>query len=234
MRPELGSLKLTISTHRDDTHARLNSKQTMRTFSRQTRQLSPMKKLLFLFTSFVVVLGTVQATTVIPPSFDELVSQAELIFQGTVTNVRSEWTGEGGKRHIVSYVTFKVDDSIKGSPGASYTMHMLGGTVDGETMAVADGPKFQTGDRDFVFIEHNGQQFIPLVGIMHGRYRIEHDENGREIVATNAGTPLSDVARIGKEDHVVASEKAALSPAQFKAAIQGSIQAGGASAKQTH
>lgn len=184
-----------------------------------------MKKLLFLFSSFVV-LANVQATTVIPPTFDELVSKAELIFQGTVTNVRSDWAGEGGKRHIVSYVTFKVEDAIKGSPGASYTIQMLGGTVGGETMAVADGPKFQTGDRDFVFVEHNGEQFIPLVGIMHGRYRIERDENGREIVATNAGTPLSDVARIGKEDHVVASEKAALSPAQFKAAIQGSIRSG--------
>jgi hypothetical protein len=213
------------------THERLNIEQTMRTFRRQTRQLSPMKKLLFLLSSLLVA-ATAHATTVIPPTFDELVSKAEFIFQGTVTGVRSEWVGEGGRRHIVSYVTFKVDDAIKGNPGASYTLRMLGGTVDGETMAVADGPKFEVGNRDFVFVEHNGQQFIPLVGIMHGRYRIERDDNGRDIVATNAGAPLSDVARIGKEEHVVASETAALSPAQFKAAIQGSIRSAAIPTKQ--
>src|SRR4030095_16313553 len=76
------------------------------------------------------------ATTVIPPSFDELVSRAELIFQGSVTDVRSQWIGEGAQRHIVTYVTFSVADAIKGSPGATYTIRMLGGTVDGQTMEV--------------------------------------------------------------------------------------------------
>jgi hypothetical protein len=186
----------------------------------------PMKKFLCPLGVFVVLLNALYATTVIAPTFDELVSKAELIFQGTVTNVRSQWVGEGGQRHIVSYITFKVDDAIKGSPGASYTIEMLGGTVDGRTMEVAEGPKFTIGNRDFVFVEHNGQQFIPLVGIMHGRYRIEHDETGREIVTTNSGERLSDVASLGKEEHVAASEKTALSPSQFKTAIQGSMRSG--------
>jgi hypothetical protein len=173
------------------------------------------------------------ATTVIPPTFDELVSRAELIFQGSVTGTRSQWIGEGAQRHIVTYVTFRVDDAIKGSPGNSYTIRMLGGTVDGQTMEVSDAPKFEKGDRDFVFVEHNGQQFIPLVGIMHGRFRIEREQDGREIVATNSGEPLRDVARLGKEDNVPASEKAALSPSQFKAAIQGSMRSG-PSLKQQH
>ena len=68
---------------------------------------------------------------------------------------------------------------------------MLGGTVDGQTMEVSDAPKFKKGDRDFLFVEHNGQQFIPLVGIMHGRFRVEREQNGHEIVATNGGEPLA-------------------------------------------
>lgn len=181
-----------------------------------------------------VVLSSLHATTVIPPSFDELVSRAEVIFQGSVTDVRSQWVGEGGQRHIVTYVTFKVDDAIKGSPGASYTMRMLGGTVEGQTMEVSDSPKFKIGDRDFLFVEHNGTQFIPLVGIMHGRFRVEREQNGHEVVALNDGEPLSDVASLGKEEHGVSSEKAALSPAQFKAAIQGRIQAAASAGKQQH
>ena len=189
---------------------------------------------LALFAAFFVAAGSLYATTVIPPSFDELVSRAEVIFQGSVTDVRSQWVGEGAQRHIVTYVTFNVDDAIKGSPGATYTMRMLGGTVDGQTMEVSDSPKFKKGDRDFLFVEHNGQQFIPLVGIMHGRFRVEREQNGREIVAMNAGEALSDVASLGKEEHGVSSEKAALSPAQFKAAIQGRIQAGTSSEEKEH
>jgi hypothetical protein len=193
-----------------------------------------MKKsyLLALLATFFVASNSLHGTTVIPPSFDELVSRAEVIFQGSVTDVRSQWVGEGAQRHIVTYVTFKVEDAIKGAPGATYTMRMLGGTVDGQTMEVSDSPKFKKGDRDFLFVEHNGQQFIPLVGIMHGRFRVEHEQNGREIVATNSGERLSDVASLGKEEHGVSREKAALSPSQFKAAIQGRVQAGGEAARQ--
>src|SRR5437868_1006878 len=99
-----------------------------------------MRKLSYLLLSLtcLAALHDSQATTVIPPTFDELVAQAEVIFQGEVTDVQSQWVGEGAQRHIVSYVTFKVEDALKGSPGQNYTMRMLGGTVDGETMGVSD------------------------------------------------------------------------------------------------
>src|SRR5437764_12173573 len=89
---------------------------------------------------------SVSATTVMPPSFDQLVNQAQEIFRGTVTKVNCQWIGEGADRHIVSYITFKVKDSIKGSAGESFTMQTFGGTVDGETMAIGDGPVFNVGD----------------------------------------------------------------------------------------
>src|SRR5881227_1061757 len=71
----------------------------------------------------------VPATTVIPPTFEQLVQQAELIFQGTVTNVHSVWEGEGAQRHIDTYVTFQIGENVKGNAGSSYTIRILGGTV---------------------------------------------------------------------------------------------------------
>lgn len=188
-----------------------------------------MKKTFYFLGFLLISLSALFATTVIEPTFEQLVGQAELIFKGTVTNVRSQWTGEGAQRHIVSYVTFKVEDAVKGEPGATYVMQMLGGTVDGETMEVAEAPKFQAGDHDFVFIEQNGKQFVPLVGIMHGRFRIERDQAGHEFVVTNTGKALRDVARLGKATNFVASEEtAALSPDQFKSAIRASLQSAAA------
>src|SRR5438270_9188947 len=164
--------------------------------------------------------GTGLATTVIPPSFDELVSRAQMIFQGSVTDVRSEWTGEGAQRHIMSYVTLKVEDAIKGNPGSTVTLRMLGGTVGGETMEVADAPKFKVGDRDILFVENNGTQFVPLVGIMHGRFHVQADATGaNEKIAKDNGATVADAAKLG-QDEVAAVTGAAMSKVDFKAAIR--------------
>jgi len=168
------------------------------------------------------LVSTALATTVIPPTFDDLVTHAEMIFQGTVTDVRSQWTGEGGQRHIESYVTFKVEDAIKGNPGAKVTLNMMGGTVGAETMEVSDAPKFKVGDRDILFVENNGTQFIPLVGIMHGRFRVQKDETGRDVVLTNDGAPLTDVNQLGKNERAATAGRA-ISTQEFKQALQSRV-----------
>ena len=183
----------------------------------------PVIKLLrtFAFLSVIsLLLSAARATTVIPPTFDELVTQAETIFEGTVTGTRSEWTGEGSNRHIVTYVTFKIEDAVKGTLGAEYTIRMFGGTVGDQTIEVTDAPKFKIGDRDILFVEHNGSQFIPLVGIMHGRFHVQTDANGaNEKITKDSGAAMANVAKLG-QDEVAAATGAAMSKADFKAAIR--------------
>jgi hypothetical protein len=167
-----------------------------------------------------LTLPAARATTVIPPTFDELVTKAEMIFEGTVTGSRSEWTGEGSDRHIVTYVSFKIEDAIKGAPGSDYTIRMFGGTVDGHTMEVTDAPRFKVGDRDILFVENNGTQFIPLVGIMHGRFHVQADENSaNEKITKDNGAAVANVSKLG-QDEAAAVTGTALSKAQFKAAIR--------------
>jgi hypothetical protein len=179
--------------------------------------------LLFL-ASVIIVVRAAEATSVIPPTFDELVQQAQVIFQGDVTDVKSQWVGEGGQRVIVSYVTFTVAEALKGNPGKTYSIRMLGGTVDGETMGVSDAPKFKVGDKDILFVENNGTQFVPLVGIMNGRFHVRLDQSGREVVTTNEDGPLKSVARLGTGQASSAAE-ATLTPAEFKAAIHDKLEA---------
>jgi hypothetical protein len=181
-----------------------------------------MKSIRFLFvvSCLVVAMVSSRATTVIPPTFDRLVTDAEMIFEGTVTGLRSEWTGQGNERHIVTYVSFKIEDPIKGAVGAEYTIRMMGGTVDGQTMEVTDAPRFKVGDRDILFVEHNGTQFIPLVGIMHGRFHVQADDKGaNEKVAKDNGALVANVAKLG-QDEKAATSGAAISKAEFKAAIR--------------
>ena len=182
-----------------------------------------------------VSLASANATTVVAPTFDELVERAQLIFEGIVTNVQSQWAGEGGQRHIVSYVTLQVADGVKGDAGASYTLRMLGGTVGDETMEISDSPKFKVGDRNILFVENNGTQFIPLVGIMYGQFRVEQDQqSGADVVRTHEGQPLGNLDNLGRDQHghrhvtdhsVVtnASNRPALNAADFKAAIRAKL-----------
>jgi len=189
---------------------------------------------LLLAFSTLLAFSAGQATTVIAPGFDQLVGDAEVIFQGTVTDVQSQWAGEGAQRHIVSYVTFQVEETLKGDPGATYTMRMLGGTVGDETMEISDSPKFARGDRDILFVENNGTQFIPLVGIMYGRFRLQQDQqSGAQVVLSNERHPVSDVNRLGRDengnrftnDHSTprTNSAAALSADDFKAAVRAKL-----------
>ncbi len=186
---------------------------------------------LFLFPALFCLGLVVSATTVIPPSFDELVSRAQVIFEGEVTGLHSQWIGEGAQHRIVTYVTFKVDDTLKGDAGATYSMRMLGGTVDGRTMEVTDAPRFQVGDHDILFVENNGSQFIPLVGIQHGRFRVQKEQSGRATLLTGAGQPLADVKQLGVDEETIARGKPALSLDEFKSVIRSHVQAQQAGAK---
>jgi hypothetical protein len=188
-----------------------------------------------LFLSVAVALTRITASTVIPPTFEQLVQQAEFIFQGTVTNSQSVWEGEGAQRHIETYVTFNVEDNVKGSAGTSYTIKMLGGTVGDETMEVTDTPKFNVGDRDILFVEHNNEQFVPLVGINYGRFRVQRDDQtGRDIVVNAEGTPVRDLSQLGsnQEASTTADSAQAISPADLKSAIHSQlVEPAGQSAK---
>jgi len=176
-----------------------------------------MKLLRSLFLMFFAG-ASVFATTVIPPTFDQLVNDAELIFQGTVTATNPRWVIYGSDKYIVTDVTFRIEESIKGLPGESYTIQVMGGTIDGATLDV-DGPKFKVGDRDILFVEHNRQQFIPLVGIMHGRFRVQKDSAGRETVTKDSGISLASVDKLGTDERGAVNGPA-LAASDFKAAIR--------------
>lgn len=188
-----------------------------------------MKKSYALLTlALTAAVSAIQATTVVPPTFDELVDKAETIFQGNVTEVKSQWVGEGAQRYIVSYVTFRVKDSLKGGPGEKYTLRMFGGEVDGEGMAVADAPKFAVGDEDILFVENNGSQVVPLVGMMHGRFHVRKDRAGREMVTTDEEAKeatVKSVSRLGQENGSASTNEPDLSAADFKAAIKDKVEA---------
>lgn len=148
------------------------------------------------FLCSVLFAGTAISTTVIPPSFDALVSGANTIFVGEVIGQTAIWVGTPRGRAIRTQVTFRVEDVWKGAAGAVTRLEFLGGTIGETTMEVVGMPTFRAGQRSVLFVAAE-RQVSPLVGFMHGRLRIERDFAGVDRVRTHDGRSLGAVSEIG-------------------------------------
>ena len=143
-------------------------------------------------------IAVAKATSVVAPAFEEMADKADLVFEGKVIGSRAEWRSVAAGRVIFTLVEFETQEVLKGNAGVSVTLQFLGGTVEGVTLEVADVPRFNPGERVVLFVEGNGVQFCPVVGVFHGKFGLRKDDkNGRDIVLMHDGKPLRDVAEIG-------------------------------------
>lgn len=171
-----------------------------------------------------------RATSVIPPTFPELVAEAEEIVRGRVTDIAvRRSSAPDGTPVIKTHVTFTVERTLKGPERQEITLELLGGTIGDESLVVTGLPRFEIGSTDYLFVERNGVQFCPLVAVRHGRYRLLRDTGGREFVARDNAVPLNDVGEVVLTLAVLptvvrsASTAGALAPAAFEAAISAEV-----------
>ena len=143
------------------------------------------------------VVAAARATSVTPPSFPELVAEAQVIARGTVTGISSRWVDAPQGRTIKTFVDFAIEKTLKGTSSGTVTLEFLGGTVGADTLRVSGMPEFKVGDREILFVRGNGTQFCPLVRLMHGRYRVRTDAaSHRDFVARDDDLPLTSPADV--------------------------------------
>ena len=131
-----------------------------------------------------------RATSVTEFTFTDLVTQADVIAVGTVTEIREQW--DEGKKSPLTLVTFSNLTVAKGSPGSSFTLEFLGGKMpNGLVMTIPGVPQFTVGEKAVVFCAGNRRDFCPLVGIWQGVLRIMTDpQRGVETVSDNFRVPI--------------------------------------------
>jgi hypothetical protein len=113
------------------------------------------------------------ATTVAKLDLAQLVKRADLIVQGQVQSVYSQWDGE---RHLVfTYISIRVDDSLKGASRQSVLIRQVGGTVGTVQMSVAGVPQFKSGEMAVVFLKRQDDSTFQVVGMNQGLYEIVED-----------------------------------------------------------
>lgn len=186
-----------------------------------------MKSLLVFLLSLcaAVAVPSVSAMSVVPPTFSELVAESATIARARVSNVTCRRVSTPQGETIKTFVTFEIAKSLKGTPATKLVLSFLGGQVGLDRLEVPGMPQFQVAAEEYLFV--SGKPSIcPLVGVMHGRYRIlTAQKEDRPYVARDdrsALVQLGDVAlpmRRLPGQIAAASVSRAISPEAFEAAI---------------
>ena len=128
---------------------------------------------------------TTRATTVLQKSFSDLVADSDTILVGTVSEITNGQ--ENGVPH--TYVTFEDLEVVKGThTDPTYTASVMGGTApDGSRMTIAGVPQFEAGNQMVVFIQNNGVQAVPFVGMWQGVFNV----NEEQTITNHAHSPVT-------------------------------------------
>lgn len=183
---------------------------------------------LLIMVCLLAAASVARATTVIPPTFDQLVAEAKTIFVGEVISQRAVMDNSSQGRSIHTIVTFRVEDVWKGSLGVVTQLEFLGGTVDDLTMDVAGMPQFSVGQRSVLFVGSTVRSASPLVGFMHGRFRIERDlQSGVDRVRTFDGQSLGSTASLGIQRTPSLTSVTAMRLTDFATAVRTRVSSSG-------
>lgn len=169
------------------------------------------------------------ATTVIAPDFGKLVGSADYVVRATVTSVTSEWRdtpGHPGSKYIASLVALDVHEVLKGTPPSPLILDVVGGTVGDVHLDIEGAPQFEVGQEAILFVQGNGRQVVPLVGMDHGFYRVRRDKRTGEaqVLRHNGLLLFNDDAAVGTPaDTAAATHDASakpLTPEQFAGRVR--------------
>jgi hypothetical protein len=165
------------------------------------------------------------ATTVIQPTFREMVASADYIVRVEVTSVISAWRpnpSKPGERYIGSKIALAVREVIKGTPPQPLVLDVVGGRVGDDELVVDGAPKLLAGDECFLFVRGNGRTFFPVVGLKHGYFPIYRDAvTKRASVLRSNGRPLRSEQELEPGARSVSSAQTpALTPEAFRERIR--------------
>jgi hypothetical protein len=113
---------------------------------------------------------------------DEVARQADVVFVGTVVDIRTRW-GDTGKLIWTDYI-FRVHETWKGAPGELFrTVSVGGGTIGEKTFLLSEVPSFEKGGTYVVYAYDNARLTAEaVVGVEQGLFR--------EVADASTGKPF--------------------------------------------
>lgn len=119
------------------------------------------------------------ATVVEPATFEEKVGNAASVVLGKVVRTESKWDSD--HRYILTYSTFTVEKTLKGTPASEITLVTPGGAVDDIHQDTIGVPQFSVGSEHIVFTK-NTRLGPTVLYFDQGAYDVASDSRGRRMV----------------------------------------------------
>jgi hypothetical protein len=150
-----------------------------------------------LATFILLTMGLSEAQSSMMKQFttDELMTEATLIFEGTVVDVshrNSDVLSSDDVEMPHTFVTFKIDRVFKGASEAKdyITLRMQSGPDGrGNTLIIPGIPQFELGDHQIIFVHGNGVRICPVVGWEQGQFHLIDNQvlasDGRKLYGNN-------------------------------------------------
>lgn len=149
------------------------------------------KTLVSVLMSYLLLVSPLWATTILGMNIDEVAQGAELIFEGKVVehNVRENAAGM-----IVTYVTFRIEELIKGEYDEPLLeLKFTGGRLGGQITEISGLRIPSPNEEGIYFVESVNRSLVnPLLGWSQGHYLI-YEQNGERRVSTIQDRPVTDV-----------------------------------------
>ena len=140
-----------------------------------TRRMRHSALIVFFCSWFI---ATAQATTVVPLSFEQLVSESASVVYGRVIDVRSQWTDD--RRFIESVVSIEILKGMKGGAHDTISFTVPGGQVGRYLNVIPGAPVFTPGDTAVFFLTSRGPRLPVTTGLTQGIYRVQRDTRSGE------------------------------------------------------
>src|SRR5688572_24082669 len=119
-----------------------------------------------------------QATTVAPADFTEMVNGSQVIVHGAVVDVRAQ--ASGGRGTIETLVSVAVVTTLKGQASPAVVFRVPGGQIGRYRRVMVGAPTFTPGEEVVLFLSGHAPAMPMPFGLHQGVYR----------VARTAGRPM--------------------------------------------
>lgn len=153
-----------------------------------------MKHIGFFLLFAALFIAPVEAITVVPITFEELVADSTAVIYARVADVRGRWTAD--RRTIESLVTLESLRYLKGDLGGEVTIRLPGGEAGGMIQVLPGAPVLRPGDLVVLFLGARGPAIPSPVGLTQGVFRVTVDVRSGEVLVAPPPLKASAAGRI--------------------------------------
>jgi hypothetical protein len=135
-----------------------------------------------------------EAITVVPMTFEELVGEATAVVYARVADVRGQWTSD--RRSIDSVVTLEALRYLKGDLGPGVFVRLPGGETGGVINVLPGAPVLRQGELVVLFLKARGPAISTPLGLGQGIFRVLRDPRSGTMLVSPPPLKASAAGRV--------------------------------------